>query len=375
MFHTVELTRFDTLLKGGWEDRDDAKWRRQSENDDQQGWSRQGDQPSTRRSGSWSYGVPWWSHGPAIWYWNTRHANAERIEPNVNIVTIKGTSSTFVAIMLAILLVLVSFAGMYFHKHFKVVRREDDEYADMPELIPFDDMPELIPSDDGRQSSANAENRRCKFPHLGKLEYGRHVNKDTKILSNPAESTIGERSACESKVDPHEYDTGACSNLINLNDEVRKLEGTRPGKYRARMVFKGSSENASTGAQEKAVKAELQKLKERGLLSTLTDEDAQAIPALFLWPRSRLSLRYCGCAKPSEIASIIDNGKKKDKKVHVWPGCRKLANRTDAIRLNIHRLNGLGEDRAQILFDSGLWCKECNPRNEIIPSMMEQESW
>ena len=62
--------------------------------------------------------------------------------------------------------------------------------------------------------------------------------------------------------------------------------------------------------------------------------------------------------------------RKKSKKIHVWPGCRKMANRTDAFRMNIHRYNGLGEDRAQIIYDNNLWCDECNPRNEVKPSLM-----
>ena len=62
--------------------------------------------------------------------------------------------------------------------------------------------------------------------------------------------------------------------------------------------------------------------------------------------------------------------RKKGKKIHVWPGCRKVSNRTDACRMNIHRYNGMGEDRAQLIYDSNLWCDECNPRSEVVPSMM-----
>ena len=142
--------------------------------------------------------------------------NAERTAPNVNVVTIEKTSSTLMAIMLAILLVLVSIAGMYFHKHFKVVRREDEEYADMPELEP---------SDGGCQSDANAENRRCKFVHLDKLEYGRHVTKATSILSNPAESTIGERSACES-----DY---ISMSMILAHAPTSSTSTTKSGKWKA----------------------------------------------------------------------------------------------------------------------------------------------
>ena len=47
-----------------------------------------------------------------------------------------------------------------------------------------------------------------------------------------------------------------------------------------------------------------------------------------------------------------------------------MANRTDAFRMNMHRYNGLGEDRAQIIYDNNLWCDECNPRNEVVPSLM-----
>ena len=142
-------------------------------------------------------------------------------------------------------------------------------------------------------------------------------------------------------------------------------------------MFRSNSENTGTGVQEKAVKEELQRLKKLGLLENLDTDDESETKSADQTPvkqQDRLSLRYCGCAKPSEMASIIDNGNK-DKKIHVWPGCRKMANRADAIRLNIHRFNGLGEDRAQTIFDNGLWCKECNPNNEVLPSSMEQVSW
>ena len=152
-----------------------------------------------------------------------------------------------------------------------------------------------------------------------------------------------------------------------------------PDKFRCRFVFQGKA--AGKSDHEKAVLDEFHNMQKMGAFKNLTmihtpDEPCGAYnqPKLkYVYKASMLSLRYCGCAKPSELTSmidVIDIARKKGKKIHVWPGCRKMANRTDAFRMNIHRYNGLGEDRAQIIYDNNLWCDECNPRNEVKPSLM-----
>ena len=121
-------------------------------------------------------------------------------------------------------------------------------------------------------------------------------------------------------------------------------------------------------------KKEYDQLKVQGVLGeTPKSESEQAEPPT---PRrelvDRLSLRYVGCSNSADLADIIDS-RKKGNKVHVWPGCRKVSNRTDAPVLNIHRYNQRNEDRPTILFLTSMWCAECNPLNEILPSSMGRQ--
>ena len=62
----------------------------------------------------------------------------------------------------------------------------------------------------------------------------------------------------------------------------------------------------------------------------------------------------------------IDSRKGK-KKVHTWPGCCKIAKVQNAPLLELRRFNTNGEDRCKIINDMGLWCRECNPDQFIVP--------
>ena len=88
----------------------------------------------------------------------------------------------------------------------------------------------------------------------------------------------------------------------------------------------------------------------------------------------RLPLRMVKCKCAADLAHIIDK-RIKGHKVHIWPGCRKVSNRNDAATHDIHRYNDSGEDRAQVLLDNDMWCKLCNPHNEILPMTLRSESY
>ena len=121
-----------------------------------------------------------------------------------------------------------------------------------------------------------------------------------------------------------------------------------------------------------AKKKEYDELKAHGVLGedeSSESEKANPVPREFV---DRLTLRYAGCKSAAQLAGIIDK-RRKGNKIHVWPGCKKIHNRADADVLSIHRHNGFDEDRAKILFDNNMWCAECNPQNEVLPSAMGRQ--
>ena len=54
-----------------------------------------------------------------------------------------------------------------------------------------------------------------------------------------------------------------------------------------------------------------------------------------------MALRYSGLGEDdndsvTKLEEIIDS-KRKAKKIHLWPGCRKIAKGGDAVRVNVRR--------------------------------------
>ena len=100
----------------------------------------------------------------------------------------------------------------------------------------------------------------------------------------------------------------------------------------------------------------------------LTDsQDKEATPDT---GEEGITLRYCGIASKDQLERMIDKrigSAKVKKKIHTWPGCRKVAKMVNAPLLEVRRFNADGEDRCQLINDLGLWCLECNPDQFIVP--------
>ena len=81
------------------------------------------------RTCDWQTGTYAWSAGAWI-------ANALGSQPIANVINLDEADMTLTAILLVILFVLSAIAAMSSRKHYKIVRRDADDYSDMPELVP-----------------------------------------------------------------------------------------------------------------------------------------------------------------------------------------------------------------------------------------------
>ena len=149
-------------------------------------------------------------------------------------------------------------------------------------------------------------------------------------------------------------------------------------KFKCRIVFKGTPKgdprDNDFAEYQEAAKKEFAMLKKSGVFNNLelTDSrDQEATPDV---GEESITLRYCGIDSSDLLEKQIDNRKGK-KKVHTWPGCCKVAKVQNAPLLEVRRFNTSGEDRCKIINDLGLWCRECNPDQFIVPLNLRHVDW
>ena len=85
-----------------------------------------------------------------------------------------------------------------------------------------------------------------------------------------------------------------------------------------------------------------------------------------------MQLMFQGCTDPREFAYKLDMRRHDRKKVHIWPGCHIAKKLDNAPCLTVKRFSKEHEDRAKLIHSWGMWCRKCNPKNEVLPMSDEQ---
>ena len=104
----------------------------------------------------------------------------------MNVINVDETDTTLNAILLAILLVISATAAMYFCKHFKLGRLDEEDYSEMPQLVPNfqigPDGKEVIQfAPDGYFAAGCRTYTDCKHPHASGREYKKHSADDRQV--------------------------------------------------------------------------------------------------------------------------------------------------------------------------------------------------
>ena len=108
-------------------------------------------------------------------WWSGTGSYGQRPGSNVNVVNVEESNGAMTAILLGILIVVLTVAGMYFHKNFKIVRRDKDETAGSPKQTSSDTDKQPMNEKALHSSLINQEefNRRClKSGLFDKFGYG-----------------------------------------------------------------------------------------------------------------------------------------------------------------------------------------------------------
>ena len=77
-----------------------------------------------------------WRTGTYVWASSPWGAYSFTTQPNINVINVVESNPIMNAILLAIFLVICTIAAMCFCKHYEIVRRDEQDYSDMPDLVP-----------------------------------------------------------------------------------------------------------------------------------------------------------------------------------------------------------------------------------------------